>query len=203
MTNPIRFGDMYKDAADALKPLPDGEYQASVSDAEATKSSNGKPMIKVKLAVKKLDGGVKIVTSQLVISEENPTAVAIFFKHLEAFGLTAAFWTNSTTLEQAAAQMRGKSVRVVLATREWQGAPRNEVANWLAPLGGVLGGPVAAPGVLGSGAVGTPLGGPQAGSTPLQGAGPQIGPGPVAPPAGVENIAVPAGPAPASGPVAF
>lgn len=189
MTTPLRFGDMYSEAADALKPLPDGEYAANVSDAEATKSQNDKPMIKVKLAVKKPGGGVKMVQTQLVVSSENSVALAIFFRHMEAFGLGSAFWTNDTTLEQAAAAMRGRTVRVVLATREWNGQPRNEVTNWLAPLGGLQTGPVAAPTVLGNGPAPAGPAGPQVAQAPVGSPVPTAPTPTPTPPTGAQPVA--------------
>ena len=180
MTSPLRFGDLYKDSADALKPLPDGEYEAVVMDAEATKSQNDKPMIKVKLNVSMPGGAKKVIPTQIVVSAENPTALAIFFRQMEAFGLDADFWTNDVTLEQAANVMRNRRVRVVLGTRPWNGQDRNEVKNYLAPLGGPQLGSVPTPTVLGGPTAGSPLGGP---SVPAQPVGTPLGAGTTASPA--------------------
>lgn len=194
MTMPLRFGDLYKESADALKPLPDGEYEAVVSDAEATKSQNDKPMIRIKLAVTTPGGQKKVIPTQLVVSMENPTALAIFFRHMEAFGLGADFWTNDTRLEDAVAAMRDRRVRVVLGTSSWNDQPRNDVKNYLAPLGGPLVGGVVKPAVLGQPAAAAPLG---ATSGPAGGA--------VTGPIGSSQPVVnqPAAAEPAKGPVAF
>jgi hypothetical protein len=193
VTTPLRFGDLYKESAEALKPLPDGEYTATVSDAEATKSQNDKPMIRVKLAITTAGGQKKLLPSQLTLSMENPTAVAIFFRHMEAFGLGPDFWTNDVTLEQAAIAMRGKTVRVVLDTGEWNGQPRNNVKNYLAPLGGPKLGGTPAPAVLGGAPASAPLG---ASSGPAPTAGPIGQPGSAGP-------ASPVSPAEPAKPVAF
>jgi len=169
MTDPIRFGDLYKESADALKPLPDGEYPATVQDAEATTSQNGKPMIKLKLLITTAAGAKKVIPTQMVVSVENPTALAIFFRQCEAFGIGSSFWSNNATLESAAAVMRGKALRVVLGTSEWQGQPRNDVKNYLAPLGGLQTGPATAPTLLGTGPA--PAG--PAGPSPLPTPAPQ------------------------------
>lgn len=180
MTTPLRFGDLYQEGSEALKPLPEGTYDAKAQDALATKSQNDKPMIKVKLAVKKIGGGIKIVNTQLTLSTENATALGIFFKHMEAFGLGASFFSNDITLEDVARAITGRDVRVVLSIGEWNGAPRNNVDNFLPPLGGLVTGPVAAPA--------GPLGG---------GPAPVSGPGPAA------TAPTPAAGSPASGPMAF
>lgn len=152
MTTPLRFGDLYQEGSEALKPLTEGTYDAKVQDALATKSQNDKPMIKIKLAVRKEGGGVKVVNTQLTLSTENATALGIFFRHMEAFGLGATFFTNSITLEDVAKAIVGRDVRVVLSIGEWANAPRNNVDNFLPPLGGLVTGPVAAPtGPLGGG----------------------------------------------------
>lgn len=184
MTEPIRFGDLYKENKDALKPLPDGEYMAVVSDAEATKSQNDKPMIRLKLLVTTAAGTKKMVATQMTVSVENPTALGIFFRQMEAFGIGADYWASNPTLEQVANVMRDKSIRVVLGTSTWNDQPRNDVKNYLAPLGGPQIGAVAPAAVIGQPGPATPLGG-------------SMGPGPTASP--VVNEAA----KPTTGPVAF
>ncbi len=187
----IDWGSLQKEAATA-GVMPDGDYNVMVYEATATKSSNGKPMIKVKARV--IDGPKKDkpVYTQFVVSAENGIALRIFFQHMAAFGLDSNFFGQNPPMDVVAKNLMNRGATFTLGTREWQGADRNEVNGVKAlPSGGpivpglvvtppVVGGPAGSPMATLTAATPSPTSTP---ATPTVGASPQVGVTPGAPPA--------------------
>lgn len=150
------FADILKDAEDAFKALPVGDYDVVVVEAEGLPSGGGKPMIKTKMQVLHGPAAGKIVWNNFTISPENPQAVAIFMRHMMIFGITGDFFLslppvvvgnkdNATQIGSLIApHLLGKQARLTLSQREWpegSGQFRNNVDNIVPIPGGVAGGP--------------------------------------------------------------
>jgi hypothetical protein len=152
----IDFARALQDAKGAsMEALPVGDYDVEVAKSEATTSSNGKPMIKVTMKVIAGPYEKRSVLNQFVMSQDNPVALSIFFRHMKALGLTEDWFMalgSTGSLEPVAHALVGRRARLTLGHREWQGETRNEVkavkpytgAPGLAPAGPVAG-PVAGP----------------------------------------------------------
>lgn len=163
----LDWAALQKEAGTAA-PIPDGEYNALCVEAEATNSSNGKPMYKVKFRI--VDGPQKDkgVRTQLTISAESAVALKIFFQHMAAFGLTADYFATNPSKEDVARALVNRGVRITLGIRPWQGVDRNEVKNIQpfptgvpTPPGMVTGAPVAGPtGMSSPSPLTTPVGPP-------------------------------------------
>lgn len=138
----LDWGALQQEAKSAAA-LPDGEYNAFVLDTEATKSSNGKPMIRVRFRI--VDGPAKdrAVRTQFVISPESPVALRIFFQHMETIGLGADFFASNPPLANVAGQLKGKYVTLILGTRPWQGNDVNEVKGYKPYAGATTANPLA------------------------------------------------------------
>jgi hypothetical protein len=153
----VPWADLLKQSEDALKPIPDGDYNVKVVDARVDKSSTGKMMIRVKFEVTSGPHATRRIPTQFVLSDENPTAVAIWFRQMAAMGLDATFFQSLPTGDQGAelvAQaLLNRVCRITLGTRAWQGVDRNDVKAVLPPL---TGGPVAPGTVTGPAPVGGP-----------------------------------------------
>jgi len=156
-----------------------------VINAEATKTSNDKPMFKVKFEITEGPHAPRKVYTNLTVSEENPMALAIFFRQMDALGLNSSFFGQGPTPDQVASALINRPARVTVGTKTWNGVERNEVKSIAPPLGGS---PMA-PGVAAGNA---PLV-PAPGATPSRAAAPSVGPGP----------SVGSGPAAPSGPPAL
>lgn len=127
MTESINFGDLFKTAKKEMELIPDGDYDIVCSQADATKASTGSLMIKVRL---KIEGGPqdgRVVFSQIVLTMDNPNALAMWFRQMAAFGLTDSFWTGNPSMSMVAEQLVGRKARATIGHREWQGVDRNEV----------------------------------------------------------------------------
>lgn len=129
----IDFGKALADAKGAsFEALPIGDYDVEVAKSEATTSQNGKPMIKTTMRVVTGPYEKRPIINNFVMSLENPQAVAIFFRHMKAFGLTEDFFASlgsSGSLEPVASALVGRRARLTLGHREWQGETRNEVKS--------------------------------------------------------------------------
>lgn len=144
----IDWAALQKEAKNASL-IPDGEYQAVCVESTATKSSNGKPMLKIKCQITEGPQAPKKVTSQLTVSAESAIALRIFFTQLEAFGVTADFFSANPQLEAVAAAMVNRPITIDVETRAWQGVDRNGLKGIRPPRAGAP----TAPGV----AVGPPV----------------------------------------------
>lgn len=186
----IDFQRALQDAKGAsMEALPIGDYDVEVAKSESTTSSNGKPMIRVTMKVVSGPYEKRSVLNQFVMSQENPVALSIFFRHMKAFGLTEDWFLqlgNAGSLEPVANALIGRRARLTLGHRDWQGETRNEVKA-VKPYTG-------APGLAPSGPTG-PSAGPLAPPPP---AAPVAAP--VAPPAPPAAVAPPPPPVAAQAP---
>jgi hypothetical protein len=151
-----------------LDPIPPGQYLCKVIDAQATQTQTGKPMFKVKFEVAEGPQSPRKVWNNFTVSEENPMALAIFFRQMEAMGLNANFFASKPSNAQVAQALMNRQCMLTLGTRTWQGVEQNSVTGVAPPQGG---GPIA-PGVATGPA--TPL--PTAGASPLPTAAPAATP---------------------------
>jgi hypothetical protein len=166
----FNFGDLYKDAT----TLVTGTFDGIVSESTLTESSNGKPMIKVKLQVEGGKHHGKTFFTQFVISVDSPTALRMFFGNMKAFGLGKEYFETNPASEQVAAAIHGKRCRFTVGTREWQGVDRESVDKVEPPLPGMNG----LPGLPGASTPAAPV--PGVPSTPVVSGPPAGAQGPAA-----------------------
>lgn len=156
--------------------LPEGPYEAVVSDAVAKNATTGKQMIVATFDITAGPYKGRKVWNNFVISKDNPNALKWFFQHMKALGLGADFFAHNPSLEAVAAQLKGKTCTLQVAQKTYQGETRNEVKKITSS-----GGAPASPGGFGTAAP-TPT--PQAETptptpaptpeTPAQGAPPAV-----------------------------
>lgn len=209
----FNFNELLENAKSAsYEALPIGDYNIEITEANATTSQNGKPMIKVKMRVTAGPYEKRQLFNQFVLSIENPQALAIFFRHMAAFGLDQNFFAQlgqTQDLTPVAQALLGRHATVTLGHREWQGETRNDVTN-IKPIQGGVPSPNGLPGnaapmpqasVPAPSAVPTPA--PTVPTTPASAPAPQAqapaapAPAPPAPPAPAAPQQAPAPQAPA------
>jgi hypothetical protein len=151
------WGELMKTAQIASQPIAEGEHNIKIVSAEATRASTGSLMFKYKAEI--LDGPdvKRKLYGNLVVSPDNGTALAIFFRNMESLGLDANFFAANPSPDQVASAMMNRQAKVSVKHKTWQGVVRGEIDRWLgAPGQGGLGlGPVA-PGTV-TGPAGPPL----------------------------------------------
>ena len=135
----------------SFEALPDGDYDAECISADAVTSSTGKPMIKCKFEVIAGPHAKRKFFNQFVLSTDNEVALAMFFRHMKAFGMDENFFAavGSGGLSPVAQTMVGRRARFTLGHREWQGENRNEVKAVKPLAGGVSVGGMPGAGVPG------------------------------------------------------
>lgn len=139
----------------SFEALPAGDYDAECISADAVTSSTGKPMIKCKFEVLTGPHAKRKFFNQFVVSTESEVALAMFFRHMKAFGLDESFFAavGQGGLAPVATSLLGRRAKFTLGIRKWQDEDRNEVKA-VKPLAGGI---AAAPGGLpGAGAPGLP-----------------------------------------------
>jgi hypothetical protein len=126
--------------------LPVGTYPVFVDSAEATRASTGREMLKIKYKVAEGHPNAgRTIYNNIVLVEENPVAMSIFFRHMAAMGVGENFWAANPSFAQIAVELNGKPCKVAIKHREYNGATQPDVVNILppdagTPLGGGAGG---------------------------------------------------------------
>lgn len=157
----IDWKQLQQDATDVV--IPDGDYVCIVIKSDATESSNGKPMLKLQLAVVEGPKKDRKLFTQIVLTADNPFALQRWFSNLAAFGLDHGYFGRSPSMSQIATDLMNRGVIATVGHGEYQGTNRNTVDAYkpYVPTGPVP------PGMI----IGAPTGGPVA-STPAVSAGP-------------------------------
>jgi hypothetical protein len=185
------WGALIKDAQKASEPITEGKTRIRIIDVQAGQSSTGKLMFTIKSEIIQDGPDIKRkTTTNLTLSPENGTALAIFFQNMEAIGLDSTFFAQEPNPDQVAAAMIGRECDVIIKHETWQNVKRGKIDRWVKSGGGLIGlptGPIA-PGTV-VGAAGPPLPTsnsslPAAGPSPVVPSAvlptsPQVGPGPV------------------------
>lgn len=163
-------------------PLPDGEYELKVTEASHTTTQSGKPMFKITTEVQTGAYAKRKIWDNLVVTQGNDAALAIFFGKMGALGLPKEYFQQGPTNDQVVQAMIGRPFRGQLATSEYNGKFRNEIKRY-SPL------PQAAAGI--------PASAPASAPAPAPAPAPAVAAAPPAP----APAAAPA-PAPAAAPTA-
>jgi Protein of unknown function (DUF669) len=149
----IDFSKLQEEAGGAAEPLPAGNYEVVVRKVEQKMSANQKLMFAVTLRVEEGPHKGRRLWQNVVVSPENPQAMAMFFVNMKAFGLGKEFFAPNPSPDFVCAAMIDRRLNVDVGTRVWQGDVRNEIKKMrqsaagvgAGPLPGVPQAPVAAP----------------------------------------------------------
>jgi len=182
----IDWDDLRKTADEGTRPIPEGIYDVEVESTTPTTSSTGKPMIKITYRVVSGPHATRQIFTQIVLSPDSAFALAIFFRQMDALGLTSDFFATKPSIEQVAEAMRLRRVQIEVGIRPFQGVDRNEVKNIIGAQTGPLAGmpmPTGGPGNFGPPlpGSGTTPGGPPAPVIPTTPSSSTLPPTPVSP----------------------
>lgn len=133
----LNWSELIKEAADSgsvsLEALPDGDYELKVLESEAKQSQSGKTMFAIKCQVQGGASANRLVWDNLVVSPDNAAALGIFFRKMNALGLTQeAFFDKNPTNPQIEQAMVGRTFRGQIGSRVYNGQKRNEIKNYYA-----------------------------------------------------------------------
>jgi hypothetical protein len=147
----VNWGDLLAQAATAegqaeKQLLPAGPYAAKVKTAKVKKTQSGKDQI---LVVFEVEGGPYAgapLFKNLVISPGSATALDIFFRHLEALGVSRDYFAANPQLDDVAEAIKGRVVTVTTKQREYpagSGRMDNDITS-IAAVSGATPTPAAA-----------------------------------------------------------
>lgn len=118
---PVDFSSLRKEAQSSEPPAP-GSYTVQCMDADLATTSTGKDMIKCRYRVIGGPEDGKGIWDNFVLSTGNPTALDIFFRHIEAHGVNLDnYSTSQDDLIAIANRMVGAKVNVRIDHREFEG----------------------------------------------------------------------------------
>lgn len=133
----VNWNDLQKAAGEAgFDPVPAGTYDVIIDNAAAKPTNTGKQMVAVQFKVESGPYAGKVIFNQFVLSPENPNALAFFFRHMNAIGLSSEYFSTNPPLERVAADLTGRRCRVSVSIRRWNDTDRNNVDAVAPPLGG-------------------------------------------------------------------
>ena len=126
-------------------PLPDGEYELKVTEATHTTTQSGKPMFKITTEVQTGAYAKRRIWDNLVVTQGNDAALAIFFGKMAAIGLPKDYFLAGPSNDDITRAMIGRPFRGQLATTEYNGKFRNEIKRYSPLPSAATGAPVSAP----------------------------------------------------------
>lgn len=111
----------------AEEPMPVGTFDAKVVHALVKATKAGKVMFSVKWA----DVASRVAWQNIVVSPESEKAMDVFYRQMEAMGLTSGFLdADDTEPGDIAAAMVGAEATVTVVDEEWNGKTYRKV-SWI------------------------------------------------------------------------
>jgi hypothetical protein len=129
-------------------PIPAETYDFEVTKAEAKVSQSGNRMWNLTCTIKAGPYRGRIVWHNVVLSAANPKALPIFFRQMDAVGVTKEYLLQNPSDEQIASKIQGASFRGNVIQETWEDKTRARIKVMRPIAGGVPGGapsPIGAP----------------------------------------------------------
>lgn len=178
-------------------PIPAGEYQLKVKDAETRQTANGKTKYTIKAEVQNGAHAGRLVWDDLIVSPESAGAMGFFFRKMKALGLDERFFATSPTDDQITGALKDREFLGKVIIDNFGGKDRNKIDGYK-PLAAANAGGFIPPAPQAASAA--PVAPQAAPAAPAPAAAPQAAPAPApaAPvPTGSPWDATPTAPAPA------
>jgi hypothetical protein len=109
-------------------PVPAGDYLVRIAKAEVKPCSNGqKQMIKVRAKIEEGPHAKKTIWNNFVISPESADSMAIFFRHMAAFGLTGDWFNTQPAIESVAQALTDRTAVFTTSIGSYKNKPTVDV----------------------------------------------------------------------------
>ena len=128
------WATLYDQAAEELTPLPNGDYDFEVTTSNVKTASTGKTMYVIKAQVTDGPNAKKSCWHNFVVSKDSPEAMQIFFRNMDALGLSRDFWRTNPSDDDVVKALKGRRFRGTTKLRTYQGQERPEFQR-MTPLG--------------------------------------------------------------------
>jgi uncharacterized protein DUF669 len=124
----IDWKGLHSDAKAASILIPDGEYPFECVSTEAKLSNSGSPQIVADFLCKNEKYGKRTVRHWFTLTQDNPTALDIWFRTMAVFGMGDAFWDKDPDMEDIAEKIMGQTVICSIKTDSYNGQDRNKIS---------------------------------------------------------------------------
>ncbi len=116
-----------------FEPLPPGDYDVKCVSAEKALTGNQKLMFKAKFQVMNGPFAKRLLWDQFVVSPESEDALGIFFRQMNAFGMSKEWFQSNPSEDAVVNTMLNRELRVRVAMKKYNGEDRNDIKAY-APL---------------------------------------------------------------------
>lgn len=123
----VDYAALSATAKKGFEPLPVGEYDVEVTNAEYKTASTGSPMYKIEFTIEAGPHKGRKLWRNLTLKVEKPNAVGAFFGQMRALGLNDEFFASSPEEATICAELIGNRARVTVKHREYNGQTQNDV----------------------------------------------------------------------------
>lgn len=118
------------DAAEGFDVLPAADYDLKIVKSEAKMASTGKLMFAITSEVTTGPYKNRKLWSNIVVSHDNPTALGIFFRQMNALGIDKSFFSSNPSDSQVADALLNREYRGQVGIKQYNGQDRNEVKGY-------------------------------------------------------------------------
>lgn len=114
----------------SMEPIPDGDYELKVLEAEHRRSQSGKNMFKITTEVQGGPYASRRIWDNLVIDPGNETGLNMFFMKMGILGLNKQFFDQNPTDAQIEQALAGRAFRATVSTRTYNGQEYNDIKKY-------------------------------------------------------------------------
>lgn len=118
------------DAAEGFDVLPAADYDLKVVKSEAKMASTGKLMFALTSEITSGPYKNRKLWSNIVVSHDNPTALGIFFRQMNALGIAKEYFGSNPSDSQVAEALMGREFRGQVGIKPYNGQDRNEIKGY-------------------------------------------------------------------------
>ena len=111
-------------------PIPAGEYEFLVKEAETRQTANGKTKYTVKAEVQNGAHAGRLVWDDLIVSPESAGAMGFFFRKMKAIGLDEQFFATAPSDEQITAALANRKFLGKVIVDNYGGKDRNKIDGY-------------------------------------------------------------------------
>lgn len=123
-----------------FSPIPPGEYQFKVKEAETRQTGTGKTKYTIKAEVQSGPHAGRLVWDDLIVSPESAGAMGFFFRKMAAIGLDQNFFATAPTDDQITGALKDRDFLGKVIIDNYGGKDRNKIDGYkpLAAQGGFI-----------------------------------------------------------------
>jgi hypothetical protein len=126
MSQSVNVGQLFGQyEANQPQVVPAGDYDLEVVSAKP--KADKAQIVPTYRIISGPYAGQKVWAGQFTFDPSNEAATSIAFQNLKGFGLDRAFFGTNPTLDQVAAALTGRKVRVFLEAKVWNQQERNQI----------------------------------------------------------------------------